>query len=94
MSRGVTLALAVAGALLALLLLLPLGGLVDVDAERGRLGAQIERLSAEIDRLEAKLGNEQFRTRAPAQVVSKEEERLASARRQRAGFEGSLAELP
>ncbi|MCY4640795.1 MAG: valine--tRNA ligase [Chloroflexi bacterium] len=73
---------------------LPLGGLVDVDAERGRLGAQIERLSAEIDRLEAKLGNEQFRTRAPAQVVSKEEERLASARRQRAGFEGSLAELP
>ena len=71
----------------------PLGGLVDLDAERLRLGSQIERLSREIDRLETKLANEQFRTRAPAAVVAKEEERLATARRQRAGFEGSLAEL-
>ena len=71
----------------------PLGGLVDLDAERLRLGSQIERLSREIDRLETKLANEQFRTRAPAAVVAKEEERLATARRQRAGFEGSMAEL-
>ncbi len=72
---------------------LPLGGLVDEEAERARLGAQIERLAAEIARLEGKLANEQFRTRAPAEVVAKEEERLASARSQRAGFEQSLAEL-
>ena len=72
---------------------LPLGGLVDVEAERSRLGAQIERLSAEIARLERKLANEQFRTRAPASVVAKEEERLRSASRQRAGFLGSLEEL-
>ena len=72
---------------------LPLGGLVDIEAERSRLGVQIERLSTEIARLEQKLANEQFRTRAPAPVVAKEEERLASARRQRAGFRGSLQEL-
>ena len=72
---------------------LPLGGLVDAEAERARLGAQIERLAGEIARLEGKLANEQFRTRAPAEVVAKEEERLATARQQRAGFEGSLAEL-
>ena len=72
---------------------LPLGSLVDAEAERARLGTQIERLAAEIARLEGKLANEQFRTRAPAEVVAKEEERLATARQQRAGFEGSLAEL-
>jgi valyl-tRNA synthetase len=72
---------------------LPLGSLVDAEAERARLGTQIERLAAEIARLEGKLANEQFRTRAPAEVVAKEEERLASARQQLAGFEGSLAEL-
>ena len=73
---------------------LPLGGLVDAGAERARLGAQVERLSAEIGRLEAKLADEQFRTRAPARVVAREQERLAAARRQRAGVEGSLQELP
>ena len=41
----------------------------------------------------AKLANEQFRTRAPAAVVAREEERLATASSRLRGLEESLAEI-
>jgi len=72
---------------------LPMAGLFDVEAERQRLSKQIEEARAEVGRIEAKLGNEQFRTKAPAQVVATEEERLATARGRLAGLEQSLAEV-
>jgi valyl-tRNA synthetase len=72
---------------------LPMAGLFDVDAERARLRTQIEEASKEVGRLEGKLGNEQFRSRAPASVVATEEERLTTARARLAGLEQSLAEV-
>jgi valyl-tRNA synthetase len=72
---------------------LPLAGLFDVEAERQRLRRQVDDAQAEVARLEAKLANEQFRTRAPAAVVGKEEEKLAAARARLEGLQARLKEL-
>jgi len=60
-------------------LLIPLAGLIDKDAELNRLHKNIEKLEQEANRIEAKLDNENFVSRAPAEVVSKEKEKLAEA---------------
>jgi valyl-tRNA synthetase len=72
---------------------LPLAGLFDLDAERQRLRRQVDDAQAEVTRLEGKLSNQQFRTRAPAAVVAKEEEKLAIARARLEGLQGRLKEL-
>jgi valyl-tRNA synthetase len=63
----------------------PLAGLIDVDAERARIGKEIARADKEIAFVEKKLSNDKFVARAPAEVVAKERARLADehARRQR-----------
>ena len=72
---------------------LPMAGLFDPEAERARIGKQVEDARTEVLRLEGKLGNEQFRARAPAEIVQQDEERLATARRRLEGLEQSLGEL-
>ncbi|MCJ7510704.1 MAG: class I tRNA ligase family protein, partial [Dehalococcoidia bacterium] len=72
---------------------IPLAGLFDVEAERARLRREVDDAQAEVARLEAKLANEQFRTRAPAAVVGKEEEKLAAARARLEGLQARLGEL-
>ncbi|UCH87767.1 MAG: valine--tRNA ligase [Dehalococcoidia bacterium] len=72
---------------------LPLAGLFDVEAERARLRRQVDDAQAEVTRLKAKLANEQFRTRAPATVVDKEEDKLAAARARLEGLQARLKEL-
>ncbi|MES2919869.1 MAG: valine--tRNA ligase [Pseudomonadota bacterium] len=59
-----------------LTLLVPLKGLVDVQAEVARLGKEIDRLQQDVARLEGKLGNESFVARAPADVVARERQKL------------------
>jgi len=66
--------------------LVPLAGLIDRDAELQRLDREIERTRKDLDRARGKLGNDNFVSRAPAEVVEKE--------RQRAGeLETALNEL-
>ncbi|MEM8815266.1 MAG: valine--tRNA ligase [Pseudomonadota bacterium] len=65
-----------------LTLLVPMKGLIDVDAERQRLNKQIDKLKAERSRSETKLGNPRFVNNAPAAVVEQERERLADFDRQ------------
>jgi len=72
---------------------LPLAGLFDLEAERSRLSRQIDELVGDVGRLEARLGDERFRTRAPAAVVQQEEERLAAARSRLEGLRARLGEL-
>jgi valyl-tRNA synthetase len=72
---------------------LPLAGLLDVDAERARLRGQADQAESEVQRLTAKLANEQFRSRAPQEVVAKEEGKLASARARLEGLQARLREL-
>src|SRR5262249_26842029 len=54
-----------------------LAGVVDVPAERQRLGRELRKIDEELARAEAKLGREDFRQRAPAEVVAREEARRA-----------------
>ena len=61
----------------------PLGDAIDVGRECGRLGAETERLAALVSSQEKKLGNEQFVSRAPAEVVAREREKLATWSEQR-----------
>jgi valyl-tRNA synthetase len=71
----------------------PLAGLLDVEAERARLDKEIEEVAAYRRRLEGKLSNEQFRARAPREVVAAEEERLAAASTRLEGLRRALGEL-
>jgi valyl-tRNA synthetase len=81
---------AVAGNVIALL---PLAGMVDLDAERDRLRKEIAISSEERDRAHAQLGNESFVARAPDHVVDVQRRRLANAEEQIALLERRLAEL-
>jgi len=49
---------------------------IDVEAERARLGKEIERLENEISKAQGKLSNESFVQRAPAHVVEQEKARV------------------
>jgi valyl-tRNA synthetase len=60
-----------------LTLLVPLAGLVDLDAERARLDKEIKRVEGEIVKCNGKLGSETFVANAPAAVVEQERKRLA-----------------
>ncbi|WP_097460306.1 valine--tRNA ligase [Mangrovitalea sediminis] len=60
--------------------LVPMAGLIDKDEEIGRLNREIEKLTKEIQRVESKLANENFVSRAPADVVDKEREKLNDAK--------------
>jgi valyl-tRNA synthetase len=61
----------------ALRVLIPMAGLIDLDAERARLAKEISRIGIEIRKCEGKLGNANFVDHAPAAVVEQERNRLA-----------------
>ncbi|HEX3816882.1 MAG TPA: valine--tRNA ligase [Chthoniobacterales bacterium] len=56
-------------------LYLPLAGLIDVDAERERLGKEIAKTEAELTTARKKLANENFVSNAPAAVVAEHRQR-------------------
>ena len=56
---------------------IPLGGMVDLEVERERLRKEIEEIQAEVSRLEGRLKDKAFLTKAPAAVVAKERDKLA-----------------
>ncbi|MDW8053671.1 MAG: valine--tRNA ligase [Anaerolineae bacterium] len=71
---------------------LPLGDLVDIEAERKRLSTSLEEVCMQINRLEALLASE-FSTRAPAHLVEKERARLEDLRARKANLEERLQAL-
>jgi len=73
--------------------ILPMAGLFDLDAERGRLEKQLAASEAEVERLQARLADEQFRSRAPEAVVARERDKLAAAQARSEGLRHRLAEL-
>jgi valyl-tRNA synthetase len=60
----------------------PLGDAIDVGRECGRLGSEVERLSRLVESQEKKLGNEQFVSRAPSDVVERERQKLTAWKEQ------------
>jgi len=67
-------------------MLVPMKGLIDVEAERARLDKQMDKVNAELAKANGKLGNEKFVNNAPPAVVSQERERVAE-------FEKTIAQL-
>jgi valyl-tRNA synthetase len=57
-------------------IMIPLAGLIEVDAELARLEKLLQKEQAELNRSEAKLGNPKFVNNAPDAVVDQERERL------------------
>ncbi|WOX05019.1 valine--tRNA ligase [Microbulbifer pacificus] len=58
-------------------LLVPMAGLIDVEAESARVQKEIDRLSKELAAVSGKLSNANFVDKAPEEVVNKERARLA-----------------
>jgi valyl-tRNA synthetase len=71
----------------------PLGSLIDLDAEKRRLSGELEEARRYAGSLEGKLGNEAFVTRAPAAVVAAERQKLAEALDRAKRLEEQLAAL-
>ncbi len=72
-------------------LLVPLEGLVDLDAERARLDKEIARVSSEKEKSETKLSK--FTDKVPAAVVEQERVRLLDWNSQLAGLQEQRAKL-
>ncbi|OGO38786.1 MAG: valine--tRNA ligase [Chloroflexi bacterium RBG_16_57_8] len=72
---------------------IPMESMVDVATERARLQKEIEENEAEGARLEVRLQDQQFLTRAPAAVVEKERNKLASIKDKLARLKQELARL-
>jgi valyl-tRNA synthetase len=77
----------------SLKLLIPLEGLIDLDAEKSRLDKELKRIAGEIGKCQGKLSSETFVQNAPAAVVEQERARLAEWTAQQAALVGQRAKL-
>jgi valyl-tRNA synthetase len=74
-------------------IVLPLEGLIDIAAERARLGKERDRLAADAKKTAQKLSNADFVSRAPEEVVAENRERLAAAESEIARLRAALDRL-
>lgn len=72
---------------------LPLANLIDKNAEIARLTKEITKLEQEIQRAKGKLDNTNYVTKAPAEVVAKERERLTENEQTIIKLQGKLEQL-
>lgn len=75
------------------MLLLPVAGVIDLDRERARLKKEIERLTKDIEKIDAKLGNDQFVSNAPEEVIEEQKSRRAEAEGTVSKLSGALKQL-
>ena len=74
-------------------LILPLAGLIDIDAEKLRLGKEHARASDELEKVLRKLGNADFVARAKPEVVEENRARESTFRAEMARIEVARARL-
>ena len=60
-------------------LLIPMADLIDKEAELARLAKEVAKLDKDISLAEGKLNNPKFTDKAPAEIIAKEQEKLAQA---------------
>jgi len=72
---------------------IPLAGLIDLDAERARLGRERAKAETEAEKIARKLDNADFVARAPEEVVAENRERLETAHADAARLTAALARL-
>lgn len=69
---------------------LPLAGVIDLGAEKARLQKEVGKLDGEITGIDKKLGNEQFVSKAPEEVIEEQKSRREAAVDRRARIEAAL----
>jgi valyl-tRNA synthetase len=74
-------------------LLVPMKGVIDVDAERARLEKQKQKTESDLAKTRGKLGNEKFVSNAPAEVVTQERQRAADFEKTIVQLDEQLAKL-
>jgi valyl-tRNA synthetase len=74
-------------------IILPLEGLIDLDAERKRLAGALAKAQAELAKVSAKLANEDFTSRAPETILEEHRERQESFTGEVARLTAALARL-
>jgi valyl-tRNA synthetase len=67
---------------------------LDVEAERARLAKTLAATQAELEAVERKLANPSFVDRAPAEIVARSRDRLATAQREIERLTERIAALP
>jgi len=72
-------------------LFVPLADLIDLDAERARLRAELDTVVEELEESASTLANEQFLSRAPADVVAKERRKHDEFLQKKERLEANLA---
>ena len=72
---------------------LPLGDVIDLKEESGRLAKEIEKISKEVQGIKNRLGNANFTSKAPIEVVEENRERAASLELQQNKLELALKRL-
>lgn len=73
--------------------LVPMAGLIDVDAEKARINKDVDKTSKELARIEGKLTNEKFISKAPEEVVQKEKEKADAIKAKLADLNAQLEQL-
>jgi valyl-tRNA synthetase len=74
-------------------LFIPLGDLVDFDKEIARLTKELENIGKEMNRSRGMLNNQGFLSKAPAQLVQQERDKLEAAEAKARAIENRIAEL-
>ncbi|MFV1956984.1 MAG: class I tRNA ligase family protein, partial [bacterium] len=72
---------------------MPFPGSVDVEAERDRIGREIQKVTSELEKVQSKLSNAQFLEKAPSQVVQKNRDIAEELRTARDKLKVSLERL-
>lgn len=73
---------------------LPLAGMIDLDAERARLGKEIGKVEGEIAKIDGKLANKNFTDRAPEAVVAEQHTRRTAFSAELEKLQAALDNLP
>ncbi len=74
-------------------ILIPIAGLIDKDAEIARLEKEIQKKVKDLPRIEGKLNNPKFIDKAPAEVITKEKEKLAALYSSKKNLEEQLSKI-
>jgi valyl-tRNA synthetase len=77
----------------AMRILVPLAGLIDVASERDRLAKQLAKTRDDSAKSRRKLDNQSFVANAPAEIVAKENARIAEFEQRAVQLEQQLARL-
>jgi valyl-tRNA synthetase len=77
-----------------IVVMLPLASVVDISAERERLIRELQECEVSLERVQGLLANPDFSSKAPEEVVEREQERLGSLQERRERLREVLSQLP